>query len=146
MLPAISVYASYPQLFESLGKLDEEVTLVKNSSGNVDKASMYLALARPFLAVNTELTDPLLVFNDFLRQIKVIISPITPSNYDLEKAASEYMKEQGMKVPKGAVRHRNPELPVQRPQRPRHSGKPGENPSPRKHRRHAPKKYVQDHA
>lgn len=147
MLPAISVYAGYPQLFESLGKLDEEVSFAKNNSKSVDKASMYLALARPFLAANAELTDPLQVFNDYLRQIKVIISPITPSNYDLEKAASEYMREQGMKVPKGAVRHRNPEIPVQRPPRAGHTGKPGENPAPKKRRRHTPKKKTnQDQA
>ena len=146
MLPAISVYASYPQLFESLGKLDEKVAQGKDSSQPVSKAEMYLGLARPFLAVNADLHDPMMLFYDFLRQIKVLISPITPSNYDLETASAQFMSEQGMKVPRGAVKHRNPDLPQPRPQHPQHGTKPGEKPAGKRHRKHHTKKKPQDQA
>ena len=109
ILPAISVYASFPQMFESLRVLDSKVNSSKGGGKPVTKAEMYLSLVRPFLTTDTTLDNPMDVFNDILRQIKILLSPITPPNYEIESAASVFMAESGMKVPKGAVRHRNPE-------------------------------------
>ncbi len=112
ILPAISVYASFPQMFESLRALDLKVNESKGKGGKgVTKAEMYLSLVRPFLRVDKSLETPMEIFNDILRQIKILLSPITPPNYEIESAASMFMTQSGMKVPKGAVRHRNPEGP-----------------------------------
>ena len=112
MLPAISVYAGYPQMFESLRVLDAEIEASHAEGGRqVTKARMYLALVKSFITRNEELTAGIEIFTDTLRQIKVLLSPITPPNYELESAAALYMAGEGLKVPKGAIRHRNPEAP-----------------------------------
>lgn len=116
MLPAISVYARYPQMFESLKALDAEIEAShQEGARQVSKAQMYLALVKCFITRNEELTTEMEIFADTLRQIKVLLSPITPPNYEIESAAARYMTLEGLKVPKGAIRHRNPEAP-QRPQ------------------------------
>ena len=113
ILPAISVYASFPQMFESLRALDVRVREGKAKGGKpVTKAGMYLSLVRPFLRIDKSLPAPMDIFNDILRQIKILLSPITPPNYEIESAAALFMAESGMKVPKGAIRHRNPESPA----------------------------------
>ena len=110
ILPAISVYASFPQMFDSLGVLDLKVNKAKEDpSVAVTKAEMYLSLVRPFISVDKSLGTPMEVFNDILRQIKILLSPITPPNYEIESAAAMFMTESGLRVPKGAIRHRNPE-------------------------------------
>ena len=109
ILPAISVYASFPQMFDSLRALDRKVNENKGKGGKqVTKAEMYLSLVRPFLRIDRTQPTPMDTFNDVLRQIKILLSPITPPNYDIESAAALFMTESGMKVPKGAVRHRVP--------------------------------------
>ena len=112
MLPAISVYAAFPQMFESLRVLDSQIE--KSKEGNakqVTKAQMYLALVKCFITTNEDLVTGMEIFSDTLRQIKVLLSPITPPNYEIESAAALYMQSEGLKVPKGAIRHRNPEAP-----------------------------------
>lgn len=114
ILPAISVYASFPQMFESLKALDSKVNEKKNNPNapTVSKAQMYLSLVQPFLTRDPELVTPSEIFHDVLRQIKVLISPITPPNYELESAAALYLTSNGIRVPKGAIKHRNPENAV----------------------------------
>ncbi|MBO4278342.1 MAG: polynucleotide adenylyltransferase PcnB [bacterium] len=110
ILPAISVYASFPQMFDSLSVLDRKVNQAKEDpSVTVTKAEMYLSLVRPFISVDRSMGTPMEVFNDILRQIKILLSPITPPNYEIESAAAMFMTESGLRVPKGAIRHRNPE-------------------------------------
>ncbi|MBP5552668.1 MAG: polynucleotide adenylyltransferase PcnB [Spirochaetales bacterium] len=112
MLPAISVYASFPQMFESLKTLDKQIQESRqNGAKPVEKARMYLALVQCFITRNADLVNGMEIFNDILRQIKVLLSPITPPNYELESAAALYMSAEGLKVPKGAIRHRNPDAP-----------------------------------
>ena len=111
ILPAISVYASFPQMFDSLSVLDRKVNQAKEDpSVTVTKAEMYLSLVRPFISVDRSMGTPMEVFNDILRQIKILLSPITPPNYEIESAAAMFMTESGLRVPKGAIRHRNPEF------------------------------------
>ena len=141
MLPAISVYASFPQMFESLRTLDEQIEEAKNGNGKqVTTAQMYLALVKSFITRNEELTTGMEIFSDTLRQIKVLLSPITPPNYEIESAAALYMTSEGLKVPKGAIRHRNPEAP-QHPQGQRSTrNKPDASaPAQKKKRRHKKK-------
>ncbi len=109
ILPAISVYAGFPQMFESLKELDVKVNAsMSGASDSVSRAQMYLALVQPFISRNEEWTTAGSTFNDVLRQIKVLISPITPPNYELEMAAAHYMESIGMRVPRSCIRHRAP--------------------------------------
>ena len=112
MLPAISVYAAFPQMFESLKTLDQQIEKAKEGNAKqVTKAQMYLALVKCFITRNEDLVTGMEIFSDTLRQIKVLLSPITPPNYEIESAAALYMQSEGLKVPKNAIRHRNPEAP-----------------------------------
>ncbi len=107
ILPAISVYAGFPQMFESLKELDSKVNASRDGKAeSVSRSQMYLALVQPFISKNDEWTTATSTFNDILRQIKVLISPITPPNFELEMAAAQYMQSLGLRVPKGCIRHR----------------------------------------
>ena len=142
MLPAISVYASFPQMFDSLKTLDGQIEEARDGNGKqVGKAQMYLALVRPFITRNGELTSGMEIFTDTLRQIKVLLSPITPPNYEIESAAALYMTDEGLKVPKGAIRHRNPEVTKRPSQSPRSIRNKTDAPSsgPKKRYRHRKK-------
>lgn len=140
MLPAISVYARYPQMFDSLRALDAEIEASHGEGAKeITKAQMYLALAKSFITRNEELTTGMEIFADTLRQIKVLLSPITPPNYEIESAAALYMAGEGLKVPKGAIRHRNPEAP-QRSQGQRNIRNKTDAPAPAPKKRHRHRK------
>ena len=145
MLPAISVYAAFPQMFESLKTLDQQIEKAKEGNARqVTKAQMYLALVKCFITRNEDLFTGMEIFSDTLRQIKVLLSPITPPNYEIESAASLYMQSEGLKVPKNAIRHRNPEAP-QRTQGQRNiRNKPDAAAPAQKKRRHHKKKVSTD--
>lgn len=138
MLPAISVYASFPQMFESLKDLDNQIEAAKEGNAKqVTKAQMYLALVKSFITRNEELVSGMEIFSDTLRQIKVLLSPITPPNYEIESAAALYMTSEGLRVPKGAIKHRNPEAPRKPAQGPRGTRSKADAPAntPKKRRR-----------
>ena len=145
MLPAISVYAAFPQMFESLKTLDQQIEKAKEGNARqVTKAQMYLALVKCFITTNEDLVSGMEIFSDTLRQIKVLLSPITPPNYEIESAAALYMQSEGLKVPKNAIRHRNPEAP-QRTQGQRNiRNKPDAAAPAQKKRRHHKKKVSTD--
>ena len=145
MLPAISVYAAFPQMFESLKTLDQQIEKAKEGNARqVTKAQMYLALVKCFITTNEDLVSGMEIFSDTLRQIKVLLSPITPPNYEIESAAALYMQSEGLKVPKNAIRHRNPEVP-QRTQGQRNiRNKPDAAAPAQKKRRHHKKKVSTD--
>ena len=108
------------------------------------------------------LVDPLVVFADdqltidqrfkeTFRQIKVLISPMTPSNYDVELASERLLTERGFKTPRNCVRNQRPtnRIPNRRgAQMPRKSRVEGPNAEvssatkKRRNRRRGPKKPV----
>jgi len=106
MLPCIAVYGKYPQLYESLDKLDAKINEITDESKkhSFPKAIMYLALVYPFIADSKELTTTKEIFNDTLRQIKVLISPMTPPRYELESTSVMYLRMRGVNVPKTSSR------------------------------------------
>lgn len=105
MLPCIAVYGEYQQLYDSLKILDDKINEITSDSKrkSFPKAMMYLALVHPFIADNKEITDPKEIFKDTLRQVRVLLSPITPPKYELESTAVMHMRLNGSSVPKGAV-------------------------------------------
>lgn len=101
LLPCYSVHVKNPQLWTSLEELDERVLASKQDSSLpvVRRADQYLALCRPLLGINPECKTSAEIYADILRQIKVLVSPNTPPNYELENSAKKYMKEQGIRLP-----------------------------------------------
>ncbi len=96
LLPCYSIYSTIPAVSESLKKLD---TLVQDSSEAEEKVSrdiMLYYLIKPAIVadgMDDMTTDE--VFKDIFRQAKVLLSPITPPNYELEKASAKIMEEMG---------------------------------------------------
>jgi len=113
MLPCISVSSHFPEILISLEKLDGQVrnSHVEPDSDGVPKGELFRALTAPLVIVehDSELTleD---MFKDIFRQMKVLISPITPANYDVEFATECFMKGLGLNPPKSVVRSRRPNL------------------------------------
>ncbi len=105
MLPCLSVYGKYPQLYESLKTLDKKINepMTEAKRLSFPKAIMYLALVHPFIADNPELKETKDIFYDTLRQVKVLVSPITPPRFELESTSIMHMRMNGTYVPKGAL-------------------------------------------
>ena len=100
LLPCISVYARQASLYSSLDELDKKVLNGKLNKKPVDESDMFLALTSPFIVVPAEKMSPYEVYRDIFRQIKVMLSPNTPPNYELEEAALKFMKQNKIALPK----------------------------------------------
>lgn len=105
MLPCISVYGKYQQFYDSLNILDDKINEITSDAKRrtFPKAMMYLALVHPFIADNKEIQDPKELFKDTLRQVRVLLSPITPPKFELESTAVMHMRLNGTYIPKGTV-------------------------------------------
>ncbi|MGE4454099.1 MAG: poly(A) polymerase [Sphaerochaeta sp.] len=109
MLPAFSVYCTFPQVQKSLQELDDRVMRFKQGKGDeVDLADMIKALVDPLVIFADDHMSPDERFKETFRQIKVLISPMTPSNYDVELASERLLSERGFKTPRNCVRMRRP--------------------------------------
>lgn len=105
VLPSYCPYIGLQEIRNSLQSLDSEVLEKKNSDNSaVPLEKAFLALFSPMIVVNKELSSPNEVFKDIFRQVKVLISPNTPPNYQLEAAVKEYMKINNLKLPKPPVK------------------------------------------
>ncbi len=115
------------QLYESLSTLDGVI----RHNENVTRARMLAGLVDPFLSFPDEYENSLELFRSVFKQIKQIIAPITPPNYEVEKSVEFFFKNENIKVPKNAVRKPNNKKPPvktqkqQRRRRPQKSRKKG---------------------
>lgn len=87
ILPCLSVYGSFPEIYKSLEKLDNKIQKSKKS---VNKSLMYLALTEPLLNNNEDLKTFKEFQKDIIRQIKVFLTPNSPANICIEEAAKIY--------------------------------------------------------
>ncbi|HKM08544.1 MAG TPA: poly(A) polymerase, partial [Sphaerochaeta sp.] len=130
MLPCFSIYCKFPQVQDSLKSLDERVMLAKENKGPpVMLADMIKALVDPLIVFADDQLTIDERFKETFRQIKVLISPMTPSNYEVELASERLLSERGFKTPRNCVRNQRPvNKPPQRrgPSRPKRSEGSGE--------------------
>jgi poly(A) polymerase len=109
MLPCFSVYCKFPQVQKSLIELDEKVTLAKNGRGEeVNLADMIKALVSPLIFFTNDQMTSEERFKETFRQIKVLISPMTPSNYEVELASEHLLIDRGYRTPRNCVRGQRP--------------------------------------
>ena len=103
ILPCISVFGKYQQFYDSLNTLDDKINEISSDAKRrtFPKAMMYLALVHPFIADNKDITDPKELFKDTLRQVRVLLSPITPPKFELESTAVMHLRLNGKYAPKG---------------------------------------------
>jgi poly(A) polymerase len=109
MLPCFSIYCKFPQVQKSLAELDERVIAAKTGKGeSVSLADMIKALVFPLVFFANDQMTSEERFKETFRQIKVLISPMTPSNYEVELASQHLLLERGYRTPKNCVRGQRP--------------------------------------
>ena len=93
LLPCYSIYSGISSVDESLKVLDAKIC---SSDEKVDRDEMLYYLIKPAI-VSDGLDDMNAddLFKDIYRQAKVLLSPITPPNYEIEKAVSRIMGDMG---------------------------------------------------
>ena len=98
ILPCLTVYINFDGMKRSLEKLDEEVRDAKEKGKGIDRSRLLYHLAKPVLTLRNadELSDEER-FHEIFREIKVLVNPITPPNYEIEKAASLALEDMGYK-------------------------------------------------
>ena len=87
---------------ESLRILDEKVkNAMEKGLEKPGKAEMFYYMIRSAIIIDTSLS---LSWNEYMkdafRQAKVMLSPITPANFELERAVSLLLSEKGIKATK----------------------------------------------
>jgi poly(A) polymerase len=109
MLPCFSIYSKFPQVQKSLEELDEKVSLAKTGKGEeVNLADMIKALVAPLIFFTDDQMTIEERFKETFRQIKVLISPMTPSNYEVELASEHLLIDRGYRTPRNCVRGQRP--------------------------------------
>ncbi len=107
MLPCVSVTSRFAEVETSMRRLDLRVQALQTDAQAtaVTKGDTIQALIAPLVLFNeTEESSSQEIFKETFRQIKLLISPMTPANYDVEVAAEMLMKEAGLTPPKNCVR------------------------------------------
>jgi len=139
LLPCFSIYSKFPQVQDSLRDLDKRVMLAKENKGpQVMLADMIKALVDPLIVFADDQLTIEERFKETFRQIKVLISPMTPSNYEVELASERLLCARGFKTPRNCVRNQRPvNKPPQRrgPSRPKRNEGTGEVSAATKKRR-----------
>lgn len=111
LLPCLSVSKRMEDVYASLRLLDERINAAKTSGEQVDegiKGEMLASLVRPMIIWGDHGFTPEELFKDVYAQVKTLINPITPPNYDVEHAAVLLIGEHGASVPKHCLRARRP--------------------------------------
>lgn len=96
ILPAFSVFCNSRLEMESLEELDRLENEARSRGESLDKSVMYEMLLSPLIARSEEELSSQEMFKDVFRQMKVLLSPITPANIDLEKASISFLLKQGI--------------------------------------------------
>ncbi|MGD1816529.1 MAG: polynucleotide adenylyltransferase PcnB [Pleomorphochaeta sp.] len=106
LLPCFNLYASLDTVQNSLLELDYKIRQYKIGEGEEIKRSiMLLHLVKELIIFSNETLTARERFKETFRQVKVLISPMTPSNYEVELCCAQLLNMKGYKVPKGCVRH-----------------------------------------
>jgi poly(A) polymerase len=105
LLPCFNVYASLDNVQNSLLELDYKIRQYQNGeAGEVKRANMLLHLVKELILFSDESLTSRERFKETFRQVKVLISPITPSNYEVELCCANLLDMKGFNVPRGCVR------------------------------------------
>ena len=100
ILPCWSMYAGIDAVRESLEGLDSRINDAKKDGEPVAKEEQLYAFIKPLLVIDPEMA-PEELFHEAFRQAKVLISPMTPPNYELEKAVDMVLRDLGIKRNRG---------------------------------------------
>ena len=102
ILPSYAVHSELPSMRSSLSELDR-IVMEKKKGGEqmVSKSEMFYYMIRSAVIVDHNHQIPYdELLKDAFRQAKVMLSPITPSNVDLERAVALVLEYNGIKSKK----------------------------------------------
>lgn len=126
IIPSYAVHSELPSMRKSLSELDS-IVMEKKKTGEqmVGKSEMFYYMIRSSIIVDTSHQIPYEeLLHDVFRQAKVMLSPITPSNADLEKAAALVLEFNGIKSrKKKKVKAEKKSKPLNPKVKKRHRGK-----------------------
>ncbi len=98
ILPCWSQYATLDAVRASLETLDAKIAGKKAEGESVPKEEQIYAFIKPLLVFdNPSAMAPDELFHEAFRQAKVLIAPMTPPNYELEKAVDMVLADLGVK-------------------------------------------------
>jgi len=109
LLPCFSVYSNDVNVNKSLEILDKKVMDAKRGKApEIQRADMLLYLVRDLVIFTDEEMTARQRFKETFRQVKILISPMTPSNYEVEVCCAHLLGSKGYTVPRGCIRHSKP--------------------------------------
>lgn len=98
ILPCWSMYSGISVIRESLEALDRKTMESKESGEAVGKEEMIYAMIKPLLVFeNPSSMTPDELFHEAFRQAKILVSPMTPPNYEMEKAIDLILSDMDVK-------------------------------------------------
>ncbi len=98
ILPVFSMYLGYDSIRSALSLLDEQVRRGQESGSPITKDEQIYIMLKPLIVLeNPEDTMPDELFKEAFRQAKILISPMTPPNYEIEKAIDRILEDNGIK-------------------------------------------------
>ena len=98
ILPVLSVYLQYPEIENALGELDRRVKAGIEEGNPVPKDETIYLLIKPLIVFDSpESMTADELFHEAYRQAKVLISPMTPPNYEIEKAVDRVLEDSGFR-------------------------------------------------
>jgi poly(A) polymerase len=111
LLPCVSVFSRMHEVYASLASLDEsvkQITVHDHPAKDDMKGQMFAALVRPIIVYPDLELDAEQAFREMYSQVKTLISPMTPPNYDVERAAFVLLEQRGIAVPSSCLKARRP--------------------------------------
>jgi poly(A) polymerase len=115
ILPEISTHPYFSQVISSLASLDERISSPVKKKGShkevISRSKMILSLVQPLMMIgkDEEETDKEF-YTKVYKEVKRLIQPITPANYDVEHSAAEIVKSFGIVVSSSWFKARKPLL------------------------------------
>jgi poly(A) polymerase len=114
MLPCFSVYCKFDKEKKSLRELDRLVNLAKQRKGEeIGLSDQIRYLVEPLIVFQEEGQSEEDRFHETYRQIKVLLNPMTPPNYEIEKASAKLLSDHGFKIPRTYGRQTKASRPAQ---------------------------------
>ncbi len=95
IMPGYDVYVRYAQVSDSLVRLDELVSDARKEGRDLAGGEILYIIANPLVMIEDETLGYDEQAKEIFRQIKVLVAPMTPPNFEIEKAAEMILSERG---------------------------------------------------
>lgn len=97
IMPGFDQYMRYDSVRKALCELDGLVRAAKDAGGAASTSEVIKIMVSPLVNIDDSLPGDALA-HDLFRQVKVLIAPLTPPNYEIERAIEALLMEHGVRV------------------------------------------------